>query len=53
MSMNMRDVYALANTTPWSLARAALQSSARVFLWASPGVGKSHLTATAGTRRSR
>ena len=48
MDRNIRDVYVWANTTPWSLARAALQSSARVFLWGPPGVGKSYLTASAG-----
>jgi nitric oxide reductase NorQ protein len=44
----MRDIHMWANTTPWSLARAALQASARVFLWGPPGVGKSYLTANAG-----
>lgn len=43
-----RDVYAWANSTPWSLARTALQASARVFLWGPPGVGKSYLTTAAG-----
>jgi len=45
---NKRDVYAWANTTPWALARTALRSSARVFLWGPPGVGKSFLTTAAG-----
>ena len=44
---SIRDMHVWANTTPWSLARTALQSSARVFLWGPPGVGKSYLTASA------
>lgn len=48
MSSNTRDVYTWANATPWSLARVAVDSSPRVFLWGPPGVGKTFLTATAG-----
>ena len=51
MNKQARDVYAWANTTPWSLARVAIERSPRVFLGGPPGVGKSYLTATASRAR--
>ena len=48
MAVNSHDVFHWAGTTPWHLARVALDSSSRVFFWGPPGVGKSYLTLNAG-----